>query len=589
MENAMNNTMNNATTDLLRRVNEHLAFIYPEQDNNELAHELIALMGLTEGCHTPKAHCNNWDEKDCILITYGDSIVKHDELPLITLKHFLDQHLKGVINGVHILPFFPYSSDDGFSVIDYLVVNPSLGEWDEISSIAADYKLMADLVINHMSSRSRWFGNFKKRVDPGKDYFVEADPSLDLSSVIRPRNTPLLTEYETLDGPRYVWCTFSADQVDLNFRNPQVLKEFVNIIQHYLKWGVKIFRMDAVAFLWKEIGTACVHLQQTHEIVKLLRTLIEHHSPDAIIISETNVPNRENLTYFGNANEAHAIYNFSLPPLLLYTLVAGDCRHLKTWLMSMPPAQFGTAYLNFIASHDGIGLRPLDGLISEEERDKLVETMNDFGGRVTYRRDVGGKDKAYEVNIALFSALKGTMENTDDGLQLERYICAHAIMFALEGIPAIYIHSLFGTENDYQRVEHTGRARSINRHIWKEEELQQALNNTEGHHRAVFAQLLALLKIRRKQPAFHPNTTQFVLHLGTKVFAFWRQSFNRNQSIFCLNNISNQEQIINLSDINLISTDKWVDLITQTAYTNLGGQIILAPYQSVWLTNYRVK
>lgn len=577
--------MSSVMVDLIRRVKEHLAFIYPAVDHEPLALELIRTMGISDQCRSPQAHRNNWDETDTILITYGDSIVKPDEKPLTTLKRFLDQYLQDTINGVHILPFFPYSSDDGFSVIDYLTVNPSLGEWEDITRIANSYKLMADVVINHVSSRGRWFENFKKRVDPGKHYFVEVDPSTDLTAVVRPRNTPLVFGYETLDGPRHVWCTFSADQVDLDFRNPEVLKEFINIIHHYLDWGVKIFRLDAVAFLWKEIGTSCIHLQQTHEIIKLLRTLIEHHSPDAVIITETNVPNRENLTYFGNANEAHVIYNFSLPPLLLYTLVSGNCRHLKTWLMSMPPAQAGTTYLNFIASHDGIGLRPLDGLVSDEEREKMVETMGRFGGKVTYRRDLSGNEKAYELNIALYSALKGTMHNPDDGWQLSRFICAHAIMFALEGIPAIYIHSLFGTKNDYQRLEHTGRARSINRHIWQLDSLEAALQNQQSHHRQVFDQLSILLAIRRRQRAFHPNTTQFTMHLGTKVFAFWRQSIDRRQSVFCLYNITDEDQVINLSDINLISTDHWSDLISGTSYNNPGGQLTLLPYQFVWISN----
>jgi sucrose phosphorylase len=570
---------------LSRRVAEHLACIYPEENHRQLADEYVELMGLTDQCASPLPHHNNWDETDNILITYGDTLVANGELPLTTLKNFIDHHLKGVVTGVHILPFFPWSSDDGFSVIDYLSVNPSLGGWDEIGAIADDYNLMADLVINHMSSRSRWFENFKKRIDPGKDYFFEASPEDDLSDVVRPRNSPLLTEYETADGKRHVWCTFSADQVDLNFSNPRVLGEFINIIHHYLQWGVKIFRMDAVAFLWKQVGTPSIHRQQTHEIIKLLRTLIEHHSPNAIIITETNVPNRENLTYFGNANEAHVVYNFSLPPLLLYTLVSGNCQHLKTWMMSMPPAQSGTAYLNFIASHDGIGLRPLDGLIGDDDRTRLVDAMIAAGGKVTYRKSREGHEKAYEINIAFYSALKGTLENADDGFQLDRFICSHAIMLALEGIPAIYIHSLLGTENDYQRVEHTGRTRSINRHVWQSETLEQVLTDTESHHYTVFSEMKRLLSIRNQQPAFHPNATQFTLHLGFEVFAFWRQSINRSQSVFSLSNVTSHQQVINLADINLINTDNWTDLISGQHYDDLDGQLILTPYQTVWISN----
>lgn len=444
---------------------------------------------------------------------------------------------------------------------------------------------MADLVINHMSSRSRWFDNFRKRVDPGKDYFVEAEADEDISAVVRPRNSPLLTKYETADGDRYVWCTFSPDQVDLNFKNPAVLVEFVRIIKKYLNHGVSIFRMDAVPFLWKESGTACVHLPQTHELIKLLRTLIEHHSPEAIIICENNVPNRENLTYFGNANEAHIVYNFSLPPLLVYTLLSGNCHHLKTWMMSMPPAQSGTAYLNFIASHDGIGLRPLDGLLSDDERNRLIDCIKDFGGKVTMRKAREGHDKAYELNIALFDALQGTMAEGEDRWGLERFICAHCIMLALEGIPAIYIQSFFGSRNDYKRLEHTGRNRSINRHIWQQDELEKALANTDGHHAKVFNELRRLIKIRKQQPAFHPNATQFTLHLSESVFAFWRQSINRNQSIFCISNVTNRPQLINLADINLISTDSWRDLISDEVYQDLGQQLQLQPYRTVWISN----
>ncbi|MFT4749523.1 MAG: sucrose phosphorylase [Pseudohongiellaceae bacterium] len=576
----------NPKKELEHRVREHLAFIYPTLDDDSYLSQLIAEMSLGRNLQIPSSHHNNWDETDNILITYGNSIMNNDELPLHTLHKFLNDHLKDSIKSVHILPFFPFSSDDGFSVMDYLEVNPSLGGWEDIEAIGKDYHLMSDLVLNHMSSRSRWFENFKKQVDPGKDYFAEANPDDDYSAVVRPRNSSLLNKINTADGERHVWCTFSPDQVDLNFKNPHVLLEFVKIIRKYLNHGVAIFRLDAVAFLWKEPGTPCIHLQQTHEIIKLLRTLIEHFFPEVILICECNVPNRENLTYFGNANEAHIIYNFSLPPLLLYTLLSGDCRHLKTWMMSMPPAQSGTAYLNFIASHDGIGLRPLDGLISHSDRDQLVETIKNFGGKVTMRRAREGYDKPYELNIALFDAFKGTIASGEDEWGLERFICAHAIMLALEGIPAVYIQSLFGSRNDYRRLEHTGRNRSINRHIWQVDDLEQTLADKNSTHAKVFDELNRLIDIRKQQSAFHPNATQFTLHLGTEVFAFWRQSMSRNQSIFCLSNVTDQIQLINLTDINLISTDSWRDLISDENIADLGSQLHLQPYQTLWISNF---
>lgn len=574
---------------LTNKLTSMLEFVYPVADSVYLAEQLMDTMGLSPDCKTPADHRNNWDESEVILITYADSVVDHnqnpDQKPLVTLHKFLHEELEDAITAVHILPFFPYSSDDGFSVMDYLAVNESHGDWDDIERISKQFKFMADLVINHMSARSRWFDNFKKRIDPGKDYFFEAKPEDDLSAVVRPRTSPLLTPVCTEDGVRHVWCTFSEDQVDLNFSNPKVLIEFVNIIRHYLAHGVQLFRLDAVAFIWKEVGTPCIHLQQAHEIIKILRVLIEHHTPEAVIITETNVPNRENLTYFGNANQAHVIYNFSLPPLLINTLITGNCRHLKTWLMSMPPAQMGTTYLNFIASHDGLGLRPTDGLLSEDEKYQMVNTMMQFGGRVTYRRSREGTDKPYEINISLYDALKGTVSDGPDRLQLPRFICAHVIMMALEGIPAIYIHSLLGTENDYDRVEHTGRSRSINRSQWDRIQLDEKLNDKLSHHSKVFSELKRLINIRKRQKAFHPNATQFTLHLGLQLFGFWRQSMMRDQSIFCINNVSPDTQQVLLGDINLIGTDAWTDLISGNQLDDLTGTLTLRPYQCVWLTN----
>jgi len=574
-----------AVAGLERRLREHLDTIYPGADLPALALRLMNAMGLAQSCLQPASHVNLWDETDNMLITYGDSITRTGEVPLRTLHRFIRDKIGPSISGVHILPFFPYSSDDGFSVMDYVSVNPSLGDWDDVSAIARDYRLMSDLVLNHASSRSRWFENFKKRQDPGKDYFVEADPAADLSAVVRPRSSPLLSTVETVDGQRHVWCTFSADQVDLNFANPDVLVEFAGIMRFYLEAGVRIFRMDAVAFLWKVVGSDCIHLPQTHEIIKLLRTLVEHHTADAVVVTETNVPNRENLTYFGNANEAHWIYNFSLPPLLVYTLVRGDCRHLKTWVMSMPPAQAGTTYLNFIASHDGIGLRPLDGLVDEQEQEALLDCMRSFGGHVAMRQTGEDQQKPYEINIALFDALQGTIAGGADAFQVDRYLCAHAVMLAMEGVPALYIHSLLGTRNDAERVIHTGSNRSINRHLWDEAELGQALADASLHHGQVFDSLRRLLDIRCRQPAFHPNATQFTMHLGTSVFGFWRQSLDRRQSVFCLFNVTAEMQLLNLSDINLIGTDRWTDLITGREYADLQAQLEMAPYAAIWLSN----
>ena len=575
---------------LSNTLKRHLETIYAgvegvkSEDCEQLCDELIGLMRVQQANTEPARYINHWDETDCLVISYGDSILQQGEKPLHTLKQFLDRYADGYINGVHILPFYPFTSDDGFSVLDYSSVNESLGDWSDIQSIAADYSLMSDLVINHCSARSPWFDNFIKDRDPGRNFFVTASPDDDLSAVVRPRTNPLLREVETVNGTQYVWCTFSHDQVDLNFRNLEVLKQFVSIIRQYLDSGVRLFRLDAVAFLWKQPGTNCLNLEQTHEIVRLLRTLIEHAQDDAIIVTETNIPNRENLAYFGNANEAHWVYNFSLPPLLVNSLITGDCHYLKQWMMSMPPARNGTAYFNFIASHDGIGLRPAEGLLTEGEINTLVETMQTFGGRISWRTGDQAQRKPYEINIALFDALQGTTHGPDQwGLQ--RFLCAHAIMLALEGVPGIYIHSLVGTRNDYQRVENAGHNRAINRHQWQYSELQDRLADANSSEHLVFSGISELLKIRRQQSAFHPNATQFTLHLGSGLFGFWRQSIDRQQSIFCISNITDKVQTLNLSDINLIDNENWVDLISQLPCDGIMQSIAMQPYQTLWITN----
>jgi sucrose phosphorylase len=452
-------------------------------------------------------------------------------------------------------------------------------------------------VINHCSSRSLWFQNFIKGKGPGHDYFYTESNDADLAQVVRPRTSPLLRETQTRRGLQYVWCTFSHDQVDLDFRNPEVVLQFAKIIRQYLDSGVRIFRLDAIAFLWKKVASPSINLEETHNVVRLLRLLIEHAQSDAVIITETNIPNRENLSYFGNANEAHCVYNFALPPLLVNTLLTGNSHHLKLWLMSMPPAQLGTTYFNFIASHDGMGLRPVEGILADDETQVLVDTLQGFGGRISWRaleNDEGDAiQKPYEVNISLFDALQGTLKGKDT-LGIPRFVCAHALMLGLEGIPGIYVHSLLATRNDYQRMENTGHNRSINRHQWQYDELEalllgadldKELPEEKCHHKKVFVELKRLLSIRQQQKAFHPNAPQFTLHLGDSIFAYWRQSHDRQQSIFCISNISDSAQEFMLSDINLAITDDWHDLISGKEMTHQNMLVQLAPYQTLWISN----
>ena len=526
-----------------------------------------------------------WSQHDVALITYGDSIVDGGSKPLRVLRDFCETWLGSCVTWVHILPFFPWTSDDGFSVLDYSSVNQALGDWNDISEIATDYRLMADLVLNHCSSRSAWFENFKQGVDPGKGYFFTKHSSFDVSRVVRPRTSDLTMPVVTSEGEQQVWCTFSHDQVDFDFSNPDVLLEFTRIIRLYLDRGVRIFRLDAVAFTWKRSGTTCINLPEAHDLVRLLRSLIEWVQPDAIIITETNVPNIENLAYFGQRDEAHCIYNFALPPLLIHTLVEADSSRITRWLMSMPPAILGTTYFNFLASHDGIGLRPVEGLLSEGELDSMIDQLQENGALLSWREHADGTRTVYEVNVSLFDAFKQSGEAVDR--TLDRMILAHAILLGLEGVPAIYLHSFVATNNDFSRVENTGHNRAINRHQWALDELTEQLNDVKSQHAQCLHSIKQLIDIRQRQPAFHPNATQFTLNCGRSIFGFWRQSPDRAQSIFCLYNVTPTRTAIAAASLNLVGSDSWRDLISGGTVDLFSEDptIELAPYQAVWLTN----
>jgi sucrose phosphorylase len=572
---------------LRERLGVLLHSIYPEQDTAQLSRAVLeAFLGVGVRPRRRGRTPTNalWSERDCYLICYGNSLQDGQHKPLDLLHDFLQQQLKETISGVHILPYFPYTSDDGFAVTDYLAVDSGLGSWADITRIASDFRLMSDLVLNHCSSQSNWFNAYRQGHSPWDQYFCEASPDDDLSLVVRPRAHPLLREVDTAMGKRHVWCTFSHDQVDLDFTNPEVLCEFLRIMRCHIDSGVRTFRLDAVAFLWKELGTPCINLRQTHEIIRLMRTLCDYEEESIILVTETNLPNVENLSYFGNRNEAHMVYNFSLPPLILHGLLNGSSMHLNAWQMAMPPAQLGCAYLNFTASHDGIGLRPAEGLIPDSEMEAVIAATERFGGRVSMRETADRGRRPYEINIALFEALSGTINGKDDW-QIPRFICSQTIAMALEGIPAFYIHSLLATPNDREAVEKTEHNRAINRHRWDYPELLQLLAAPDSDQSVVFNEMKRRIGIRIQQPAFHPNATQFTLQLGDQLFGFWRQSMDRAQSIFAIHNLSANTVAVPPMSLNLIDGDDWTDLLSSESIREFSGDIEFAPYQCRWITN----
>lgn len=561
--------------------------IYPDLNTDILSSKIVGAF-WPEGSKPRKRgrlpSNNLWTEKDALLITYGNSIIDGVHKPLDLLHDFLLRRMKGVVNGVHILPFFPYTSDDGFAVTDFYAVNPQLGDWADIRRIGQEFHLMSDLVLNHVSSQGAWFNAYRQGRTPYDRFFFEASLEDDLSLVVRPRTTPLLQEVETVNGPRHVWCTFSHDQIDLDFRNPEVLLEFLRIIRLHVNNGVQIIRLDAVAFLWKQAGTSSIHLPQTHAIIRLMRMLCDYAAETIILLTETNVPKAENLSYFGDRDQAHAIYNFPLPPLILHAVLSGSVRYLRRWQSGMPPAQLGCAYLNFTASHDGIGMRPAEGVLPPEEQLKMIETVRAGGGLVSMRALPGGGEAPYELNTTFYAATARSFSG-DEALHFERFICSQTIVMSLEGIPAFYIHAMLATPNDHAQVEHRGMNRAINRHKWDYDTLNALLDDPESIHAKVLQALSGRLKIRARQAGFHPNATQFTLPLDDRVFGLWRQSLDRHQSIFALHNVSHDHVDVPLAALNLIDDEHWTDLLNGESIDPGADVVALAPYQCRWISN----
>jgi len=572
-----------------QRLSQQVSQIYPDL-NPDILTSLIIEAFWPDGTPRRKrgrvAGNTLWSEQDALMITYGNSIVDGAHKPLDLLNDFLLRYLKGTLNSVHILPFFPYTSDDGFAVSDFRAVNPQLGDWPDIRRIADAFNLMSDLVLNHVSSQGSWFNAYLQGQSPYDKFFFEASPDDDLSNVVRPRTTPLLQQVETSNGPRHVWCTFSHDQIDLDFRNPEVLLEFLRIIRLHVDNGVEIIRLDAVAFLWKEIGSPSIHLPQTHAVIKLMRVLCDYASEKIILLTETNVPKAENLSYFGKGDEAHAIYNFPLPPLILHAIMSGSGEHLRRWLRGMPPAPMGCAYLNFTASHDGIGMRPAEGLLPEDEKQRVIDTVKDLGGLVSMRALPDGGESPYELNTTFYEATSRTFKGAD-AYHFERFICSQTIVMSLEGIPAFYIHSLLATPNDHAQVKHRGMNRGINRHRWDYPTLRSLLADEDSPQARVMAALSTRLQIRKRQPAFHPNATQFTVNVhDDRVLAIWRQSLDRRQSIFALHNVSDTALTISAASLNMIDDETWVDLLSGDPVEPATDDITLAPYQCRWITNH---
>lgn len=549
-----------------------IAFLYPEQAE-EVHQRLHTLLDdFKAGYPTPAAPSPRFTAADGILICYADHVHEDGEPTLQTMHRFLRERVKGYLPTVHFLPFYPYSSDDGFSVIDYYRIKPEFGDWDDVKAISRDFALMFDLVINHASAQSDWFQRFLAGDQTYKEFFITFEQPVDVSAVFRPRTHPLLTRFQTAEGERHVWTTFSEDQIDVNFANPEVLLEFVRIILFYIEQGARVIRLDAIAYLWKEVGTNCLHLPQTHMAVKLMRRILEEVSPDVWIITETNVPHQENISYFGNGeDEAHLVYNFALPPLLIYTLMKGDATELTQWARTLDLPSKDTTFFNFTASHDGVGVTALRAMIPPEEFQQVIDYVQEQGAKVNYRAVPGQDPVPYELNVVYLNAAGGP----------ERFIVTQAIALALQGVPAVYFNSLIGTENWTEGVETLGYNRAINRQKFDYQHLSNELDNRDTTKHHVYQAYTHLLRARRSEPLFSPMTAQTIVELEPRVFAVLRS--DGGEKLLALANVS--DEAVSLSGGRLrdvLGKAEAKDILSKVT-SRFDSNLTLTPYQIVWL------
>lgn len=485
-----------------------------------------------------KAH---WDEKDVVLIAYADQFREPDVPCLQSFSRFFQQHLQSTFPLVHLLPFFPWSSDDGFSVIDYHQVDPLCGDWHDVSLLHQESRLMFDFVCNHISAHSAWFKHYLA-LDPGwDDFFISMPPATDLSAVTRPRTSPLLTPFEMANGEmRFIWTTFSADQIDLNFGNPAVLIRMVDVLLDYLQKGADYIRLDAVGYMWKTAGTSCIHLEKTHLLVKLFRAIANVVAPGTVIITETNVPHKDNISYFGEGDdEAQMVYQFSLPPLVLHAIHAGSGRALRQWASSLETGSGTTTFFNFLASHDGIGLNPARGILSEVEIVALVRDLALEGALVSYKNNPDGTTSPYEINVTYLDALN--RQDDDDATRLRRFLLAHAILLSFPGVPAIYVQSMLGSRNDYDGVKAAGHNRAINRQKFNLRETEAELTGGNWLRHQIYTQLSQLIQLRTRQSAFHPDNAMTLYDSDNTLLILKRHPAQQEEGILCVFNLSGKK------------------------------------------------
>ncbi|WP_336921305.1 alpha-amylase family glycosyl hydrolase [Aquipuribacter sp. SD81] len=451
------------------------------------------------------------DETDAWLIAYPDHVrdTSGARSPLTALAELVDAHLSPAVTGVHTLPLHPSSSDGGFAVMDHSLVDPAHGTRQDVRRLAAGATWMADAVVNHVSAQGTWFRGWLAG-DPAYDgFFLVLDDATDTRAVTRPRTSPLRTVVDRVDGSTGVWTTFSADQVDLDYREPRVLLAMVGALLDYVGQGARAIRLDAIGFAWKDPATSSLNLPGAHHLVQLFRACLDEVDPGLVLVTETNVPHAENVAYLGldGEREAQAVYQFALPPLVLHSFVSGDARVLRRWARDLWFAGPGRTYLNFLASHDGIGVRAVEGLLDDEEVRALVAATERAGGAVNARALPDGTTRPYEL-ATTWAAVIGA--GHDEATAMRRHLSSYALALALRGVPLVYLGALLAAGNDTATAARTGHARDLNRARWDAADLELLLTTRGTREEASLAGLSDMLLLRRSYAAFSPDAEQRV-------------------------------------------------------------------------------
>jgi len=584
---------------------------------------------------------------DACLVCYADTFVDpaFQKKPLRLLKEFLERYrIPDRLPLLHLLPFFPWDTDRGFSVTDYFQVHPDYGSWQDIASLARSVSLMFDFVINHASIENPLVKSALierhlspedpryARFAPFKDYVIafsdaERPPDGALQGLVRPRATPVLTPYTVgakkegslfvalgsaekallrkdtkAIGTGWAWTTFSRParpdgstatrQVDLNFNNPAVLLEAVKILLHYIGQGATHIRLDAVAYIWKNIFSTSIHEPGTHALLRIIRRIITRVSPDTRLVAEVNEPQERIVSYLGTRRrrECDLVYQFTHFPLAAYSVLTGDGRPYAQWLKSLGPFG-GRQFITILGSHDGMGLKPAYGWLSPKKIKALVDTLVlEHGALPNDAALPGGGKIIYEVCATPWNLINNPKKDTSDPLSLSRYLSVVALGLLVRGIPAFYINGLIGAEN--APLDSLDENRSINRLRFDAECLFEQLDGGSLRMKRVMEGIFNLLETRRKEPAFDPRAPAAV-PVSTQtpgVVCAWMSTRSQKSGLLACISVSENTEPVRLPKEIIAAGIQWKDLLSgkQVTADETGNLLLeLTPYQILWLKPLR--